>query len=170
MNNQRWCHNCGKQINPVKFCPECGASQASLDARPPEPEQARPQRRPASTFVPRMTGGGIWSDKEEEEQNEMPHDRIESVAQLGISLARDNPNLGLEIVERSVSQKETIGQVVQEGAAMPNQRQDIRPGVGAPVDTRLVLEEFKREAGGVPTVTLQGAVAPSSRSHSNRGD
>jgi hypothetical protein len=91
-----------------------------------------------------------------EDDDEIMQDRIETVNELGISFARDNPNLGLEEVDERAPQRgkprpgETFGDVWREGAMMPaGSPIDKRPTCGLPVNQKEVIETFKREASAI---------------------
>ena len=170
-NNQKYCHNCGVNIPTVaRFCTQCGTSQSSLAARPPEPEpeQHRQQyQRPGQQQRPRIISsfrpimGGHKDDDDEMEQ-----DRIESINDLGITFAQEN--FGIEELPQANPNRKTIGQVWEQEGVLPPAPLHQRDVLTSPnSDARAVMDDFKQTAGGVPTTTLAGNVPPESRMHGN---
>ena len=162
--NQKYCHNCGVSIPSVaKFCTQCGTSQSSLNAKPPEREQEQrhqPQRpKIITSFRPRI--GGHRDDEDEIQQ-----DRIESITDLGLTFAAEN--FGIEELPPINPNRKTIGQVwEQEGVLPPSplQQRDVLTSPNS--DAKAVMDEFRQTAGGIPTTTLVGNVPPESRLHGN---
>lgn len=130
----KFCHHCGIKLVPIaKFCPECGTSQASLSSKPPVEEQVKPKNRPQSTFTPVARGEGDDDDDS----------YIDHLSHLDISMSA----LDVEYIRQDNPSRENIGNLVKQGASLPQNADSFTRGTPAPVDHQTFLQQFKNEAG-----------------------
>jgi hypothetical protein len=134
----KYCHNCGiKLVSTAKFCTDCGTSQASLSAKPPQPEESAPRplqknlQRPQNTFTP---VSNIDDDDEDSYIDHIDHLEV-SISSLDVDFGRSN------------SRKETVGQLMNEGSALPPNAENFTRANPAAVDEKAFLEQFRNEAG-----------------------
>lgn len=132
----KFCHNCGiKIISAAKFCPECGTSQASLSAKPPtqeiQPTISKP--KPQSTFAPISRG-----DDDDDDDSYIDH-----IDHLNVSIS----SLEVDYGRPNNSRKETVGSIMSQGAALPENAENFSRVTPSPVDNQTFLEQFRNEAG-----------------------
>jgi len=138
---KKFCHNCGIElIFSAKFCPECGTSQSSLAARPPEKEEEAPpqrlkKREPAETFTPYAKG-----DDDDDDDD----DYVDHIKKLDISMS----SLAVDILDHNRA-KETFAGLIKEGASMPagSEMGLSRPVDQTPINKDAFLKQFQQEAG-----------------------
>lgn len=125
---QKFCHNCGKQLDVgAKFCSGCGTNLSSLAATvPPAPIPAQPQRQ---TFTP-------FALRNEEEVIDV--DRLEH---LDIRINK----LDFDFTTQKHG-AESVGAVMTQGRTIGNP--DMPPREGNSItDPKAFLEDFRKEAG-----------------------
>ena len=148
----KYCHNCGKPVSVgSKFCGNCGTSLASIDEKPPEYVAAptvpnrlqtasRPPRQPDVTFTPITR-----SDDYDDDDNVIRADKVNSLAELGISVSSiASLDVAVQIDRPNI---EKVGSLVTQGAAMPQGYQEPARASGTVADPKTVMEQFKQEAG-----------------------
>lgn len=117
---KKFCHNCGTQLPPgSKFCSSCGTSLASIDERPPQAAAARPAGRVQSqiTFEPTVVGGR--RNRNDDDEDTIRADRVDSLAELGIQMN------GLEVnIDAPGVQRESFANVVKGGLGFPQGYQE----------------------------------------------
>jgi len=135
----KFCHNCGIKLVPTaKFCTDCGTSQASLSAKPPTTEEPAPKplqknlQRPQNTFTP---VSNIDDDDEDSYIDHIDHLEV-SISSLDVDFGRQPP-----------SRKETVGQLMNEGSALPQNAENYTRPTPGPVDEKAFMEQFRNEAG-----------------------
>ena len=138
----KYCHNCGKKTTVAsKFCPACGTSLASIDEKPPvevaQPVNTRLQTKPTKPRVNQFMPTLVVDDDDEG----IAADRVESINDLGISLA------GLELdIRLDNPMKESVGNLMSQGAKMPQGYTESARSSG-PSDAATVLAQIQMEAG-----------------------
>ena len=138
----KFCHNCGSKVPPSsKFCSGCGTSLASIDEKPPgqQPKPALGRVQQQNTFEPtahdpnsRVLGSRRQRTDDDDDDNQIRADRVESLAELNISMD------GLDImIDAPRVQRESFASVVKSGLGFPAGYQEaprIAQGGGAAVD------------------------------------
>lgn len=132
----KFCHNCGIKLIPTaKFCTECGTSQASLSAKPPT-QEVQPtinKPKPQNTFTPISRG----------EDDDDDDSYIDHIDHLNVSIS----SLEVDYGRSNNSRKETVGSIMSQGAALPENAENFSRATPPPIDNQSFLEQFRNEAG-----------------------
>jgi hypothetical protein len=129
--NKKYCHSCGKEtLIGSRFCGACGTKLDSLDEKPPGLQPKGPLPRvhpqPRETFEPAVLGarGGRRQD-DDDDDSQIRADRVDSLAELGISMNE----LSIDIDSPRV-QRESFANVVKSGLGFPAGYQEPARAVG----------------------------------------
>lgn len=135
---QKFCHHCGKQVTiGANFCPSCGTSLSSLNAKPVAPAPTK-----SSQFAPFALGS---EDDDDSYLDKMEHVDIRQT-ELHVEIVKDRP-VG-----------ETLASVVAQGANTPPVIEDLQRQTPT-IDKEAFLRDFKQEAGALRTHEKKHAVA-----------
>jgi hypothetical protein len=132
----KFCHNCGIKLIPTaKFCGECGTSQSSLSAKPPEAEPVvEKKKKPIASYTPSIANGGD-DDDDDSYVDHLDHLNV-SISSLEVDFGRPN------------AAKETFAGVIAQGAALgQNADSFTRPAGETVTDSKAFLQQFQQEAG-----------------------
>ena len=137
----KYCHNCGKKVLiGGKFCSSCGTSLASIDEKPPVPEQRIPNDRirpkTPTTFTPRVVG-------EDEDDEILKVDRVESINELNLSMS----SLDVDFGRTFDKPRETVAGLMSQGANLPQGGTEEKRLSPAPLGQEEIIKQFAAEAG-----------------------